>query len=78
MPSYLVTVDEAAITGESTQIILLNTKQQLIKAIAAFGLLVCMASAGTQAFGQVVPTTPVPTPDSKEIKQVVETPPNPL
>ena len=34
MPSYLVTVGEAAITGESTRIILLNTKQQLIKAIA--------------------------------------------
>jgi putative OmpL-like beta-barrel porin-2 len=62
---------------ESLRIILLNTKRQLIKVIAAFGWLVCIASAETQARGQAVSTTPVPAPDSKEIRQVVETPPKP-
>jgi hypothetical protein len=45
---------------ESLRIILLNTKQQMIKVIAAFGLPVCIASAETQAFGQAVSTTPIP------------------
>jgi hypothetical protein len=63
------------LSHESLRIILLNTKQQLIKVIAAFGLLVCIASAGTQAFGQAVSTTPIPAPDSKETKKMVGAPP---
>jgi hypothetical protein len=43
--------------------------------IAAFGLLVCIASAGTQAFGQAVSTAPIPAPDSKETKKMVGAPP---
>jgi hypothetical protein len=43
--------------------------------IAAFGLLVCIASAGTQAFGQAVSTAPIPAPNSKETKKMVGAPP---
>ena len=76
MSSCLTTVAEAAITGLG-QIIPLNTKQQLIKVIAAFVSVACILSGAPSAFGQAVSTMPTPAPASKEITNAVETPPKP-
>jgi hypothetical protein len=62
MSSCLTTVAEAAITGLG-QIIPLNSKQQLIKVIAASGSAACILSAGPQAFGQAVSTMPTLAPE---------------
>ena len=52
----------------SPRIIVLNTKQQLIKVIAPFDWLLCIASAQTEACGQALSTTPIGSTGGLDIK----------